>query len=182
MMSITRTALLSLAVAGLAFLGTLSLGASRQGQEGQDEPSTRQKERSTVVSVARKAGTFNTLVKALEQAKLVETLQGDGPFTIFAPDDEAFKKLPTGTLQQLMKEDNQNQLKNILLYHVASGKLMAEQVTRLKEIETVEGSPITIDVADGKVILNGRVEITKTDIVADNGVIHVINGVLMPDR
>lgn len=151
-------------------------------QDAKEPPSTRQKEPRTVISVLKKAETFRTLVKAMEEAELIETLEGEGPFTIFAPDDEAFEKLPTGTLEQLMKEENRDQFKDILLYHVASGRFAAEQVTRLKEIESVEGSAIATEVADGKIQLNGRVEVTRTDLVADNGVVHVINGVLMPEK
>lgn len=183
----------ALAIVGGVGLGVGLVGVSATvGQEASTRATTqpttqsatqatsRKAEPTTVISVAKDSGSFTLFLDALEQADLVETLEGNGPFTLLVPDDEAFEKLPTGTLEELMKEGNKEQLREILLYHVASGRFAAEQITRLKEVETVEGSGITIDVSDGKIKLDGRVEITRTDIVADNGVIHVINGVLMP--
>ena len=134
----------------------------------------------TIVDVATADGRFTTLVAALQAAGLVDTLKGDGPFTVFAPTDDAFKKLPAGTVDTLLKPENLAKLKNILLYHVVSGKLMAADVVKLTSAKTVLGQDITITVKDGKVYLNGNVQIIITDIPASNGVIHVIDAVLLP--
>ena len=134
----------------------------------------------TIVNVATADGRFTTLVAAIKAAGLVDTLNGAGPFTVFAPTDDAFKMLPAGTLDTLLKPENLAQLKNILLYHVVSGKLMAADVVKLTSVKTVLGQDIVITVKDGKVYLNGNVQIIITDIPASNGVIHVINAVLLP--
>ena len=131
-----------------------------------------------IVTVATEAGTFKTLAAALQAAGLVDTLKGPGPFTVFAPTDEAFAKLPAGTVDGLLKDVPA--LQNVLKYHVVSGSVMADQVTKLAKADTVAGKPVTIEVKDGKVILNGKVQVIKTDIKASNGIIHVIDGVLIP--
>ena len=129
-----------------------------------------------IVETAIKAGSFNTLVAAVKAAGLVETLKGAGPFTVFAPSDEAFAKLPEGTVDGLLKDIPK--LKQILTYHVVSGKVMAADVVKLKSAKTVEGSEVKIDAANGVKINNSKV--TTTDVIADNGVIHIIDTVLMP--
>jgi transforming growth factor-beta-induced protein len=129
-----------------------------------------------IVDVATKAGSFKTLLKALEAAGLVDTLRGEGPFTVFAPNDEAFAKLPPGTLDGLLKDPAK--LKSVLTYHVASGELTADKVTKLQEIRTVNGKPAKIDTSAGVKIDNAKV--LKTDIEAANGVIHVIDAVILP--
>ena len=131
-----------------------------------------------IVSVAVAAGSFTTLAAALEAAGLVETLQGAGPFTVFAPTDEAFAALPEGLLEALLLEENLAVLQQILTYHVVSGAVYAADVTA-GDVPTVEGSAITIDVTDG-VVLNGSANVTATDIEASNGVIHVIDAVILP--
>lgn len=127
------------------------------------------------------AAKFNTLVAAVKAADLVDTLKGDGPFTVFAPTDEAFAKLPKGTVEELLKPENKNKLKAILTYHVVSGKVMAADVVKLdgKTVKTVEGSPVAIKVDGGNVMV-GNATVTKVDIQTSNGVIHVIDTVLLP--
>ncbi len=129
-----------------------------------------------IVDTAVSAGSFSTLVAAVKAAGLVETLKGAGPFTVFAPTDEAFAKLPAGTVDSLLKDIPK--LKKILTYHVVSGKVMAADVTKLKSAKTVEGSEVKIDASNGVKINSSTV--TTADVVADNGVIHIIDTVLMP--
>ena len=130
-----------------------------------------------IVDTAVAAGSFNTLATALKAAGLVETLEGKGPFTVFAPTDDAFRKLPAGTLEKLLAD--KAQLTKVLTYHVVSGKVMAADVVKLSEAKTVEGSPVKISAKDGKVKVN-EANVVKTDVVASNGVIHVIDAVLLP--
>lgn len=132
-----------------------------------------------IVAVAAGAGQFNTLVTAVKAAGLVETLQGEGPFTVFAPTDEAFAKLPAGTVESLLKPENRDQLVSILTYHVVPGRVMADQVTKITEAKTVNGASMAIGVVDGNVRVDNATVI-KTDIAASNGVIHVIDTVVMP--
>jgi uncharacterized surface protein with fasciclin (FAS1) repeats len=125
------------------------------------------------------AGNFNTLVAAVKAAGLVDTLKGRGPFTVFAPTDEAFAKLAPGTLESLLKPENKAKLQSILLYHVVSGKVMAADVVKRHSAKTVEGQDISIKTMNGRVMVDSA-SVTKTDIVASNGVIHVIDSVLLP--
>jgi uncharacterized surface protein with fasciclin (FAS1) repeats len=129
-----------------------------------------------IVDTAVSAGSFTTLVAAVKAAGLVETLKGAGPFTVFAPSDEAFAKLPAGTVDGLLKD--LPKLKKILTYHVVAGKVMAADVVKLKTAKTVEGSDVKIDATDGVKINDSKV--TTADVAADNGVIHIIDTVLMP--
>ncbi len=129
-----------------------------------------------IVDTAVSAGSFNTLVAAVKAANLVDTLKGSGPFTVFAPTDDAFAKLPAGTVDALLK-DIPN-LKKILTYHVVSGKVMAADVVTLKSATTVEGSDVKIDASNGVKVNDSNV--VTPDVVADNGVIHVIDTVLLP--
>ena len=131
-----------------------------------------------IVATADGAGTFTTLLAAAEAAGLVETLQGEGPFTVFAPTDEAFAALPAGTLDSLLADPEA--LKKILLYHVVSGSVKAADVVNLTSADSVEGSPIAIAVKDGMVYLNDAAKVTATDVMASNGVIHVIDQVILP--
>jgi uncharacterized surface protein with fasciclin (FAS1) repeats len=133
-----------------------------------------------LVETAIAAGTFNTLVKALTAAGLVETLKGAGPFTVLAPTDEAFAKIPAKDLDALLAD--KAALTKVLMYHVIAGNVPASTVTTLPEATSLEGRNIAIKVVDGKVMLNGVSEVTATDIAASNGVIHVINTVLMPPK
>lgn len=132
-----------------------------------------------IVDTAVAAGQFKTLATALQAAGLVDTLKGKGPFTVFAPTDEAFAKLPAGTVEDLLKPENKEKLKSILLYHVVAGKVTSKQVVKLHSAKTVNGQSVTISVKDGKVMVDNAT-VTKADIEASNGVIHVIDSVILP--
>jgi len=132
-----------------------------------------------IVDTAVAAGSFTTLAAALKAADLVDTLKGAGPFTVFAPTDEAFAKLPAGTVENLLKPENKEKLKAILTYHVVAGKVMAADVVKLKTAKTVQGSTVDISTMGGKVKVDNA-NVVKTDIAASNGVIHVIDTVIMP--
>ncbi len=136
-------------------------------------------EKKDIVDTAVAAGQFNTLAAALEAADLVDTLKGDGPFTVFAPTDAAFAKLPEGTVESLLKPENRDQLIAILTYHVVPGKVKAADVVELSEAKTVNGQDVTITVADSGVQVDNA-NVVKTDIGASNGVIHVIDTVIIP--
>ena len=130
-----------------------------------------------IVTTAVEAGSFKTLAKLLTDAGLVDTLKGPGPFTVFAPTDEAFAKVPKATLDALAAD--KAKLKAVLTYHVVAGKVMAADVVKLKEAKTVQGSAAKISVNDGKVSVDAA-HVVKTDIAASNGVIHVIDSVILP--
>jgi uncharacterized surface protein with fasciclin (FAS1) repeats len=161
-------------LAAALFVALTALPA--QAQDMDDQP--------TIVEVAQQTDGFSTLVQALQAAGLVETLQGDGPFTVFAPTNDAFAALPDGQLESLLQPENRDQLRAILTYHVVSGKVMASDVTGLDEATTVQGGAIGIEVEDGSVMLGGGQDsgatVVQTDIEASNGVIHVIDAVLLP--
>ncbi len=131
-----------------------------------------------IVATATEAGSFATLLKAATAAGLVETLQGDGPYTVFAPTDDAFAALPAGTLDSLLADPAA--LKQILLYHVVAGKVTADQVVKLTSADSVAGQPIGIKVNDGSVYLNDTAKVVAADVLASNGVIHVIDHVILP--
>ena len=132
-----------------------------------------------IVDTAVKAGSFNTLVAAVQAAGLAETLKGEGPFTVFAPTDDAFAKLPAGTLDDLLKPENKDKLAAILTYHVVSGKVMAKDVMTMKEAKTVNGQSVMVSMeADTVMIDNAKV--VQADVECSNGVIHVIDTVILP--
>lgn len=132
-----------------------------------------------IVETAVAAGQFKTLAAALGAAGLVDTLKGKGPFTVFAPTDAAFAKLPAGTVDTLLKPENKAKLTAILTYHVVPGKVMAADVVKLKEAKTVNGAMLAIKVDSGNVMIDGA-KVTTADILASNGVIHVVDTVLLP--
>jgi len=132
-----------------------------------------------IVDTAVAAGQFKTLAAALKAADLVTTLKGPGPFTVFAPTDEAFAKLPAGTVETLLKPENKEKLVAILTYHVVAGKAMAADVKDGAMLKTVNGKEVTASVKDGKVMIGGAT-VVKADVAASNGVIHVIDTVLLP--
>jgi len=132
-----------------------------------------------IVDTAVSAGSFNTLVAAVKAAGLVDTLKGPGPFTVFAPTDEAFAKLPAGTVEELLKPENKSKLVAILTYHVVPGKVMAKDVLKLHEAKTVNGQDLTVKAEMGSVMVNNA-NVVKTDILCTNGVIHVIDTVVLP--
>ena len=133
-----------------------------------------------IVDTAAGAGQFKTLVAAVEAAGLVDTLKGDGPFTVFAPTDEAFAKLPDGTVDDLLKPENKDKLVAILTYHVVPGKIMSGDISgKSTEVKTVQGGMLSVDATDGVKVDEAKV--VKADISASNGVIHVIDTVVMPN-
>jgi uncharacterized surface protein with fasciclin (FAS1) repeats len=133
-----------------------------------------------IVDVAISAGSFETLVAAVKAADLVDVLKGDGPFTVFAPTDEAFAKLPAGTVADLLKPENKEKLVAVLTYHVVPGRVMAKDVVSLKEAKTVQGQSLEVSIKDGAAMVDDA-KIVKTDIAASNGIIHVIDTVVLPD-
>ena len=136
-------------------------------------------DRKDIVDTAVGAGSFKTLVAAVQAAGLVETLKGQGPFTVFAPTDEAFAKLPAGTVESLLKPENKEKLVAVLTYHVVPGKVMAADVVKLTEAPTVQGSKAKVKVVGGTVMIDNA-KVVKTDIETSNGVIHVIDAVILP--
>ncbi len=140
---------------------------------------TRAADKKDIVDTAVGAGSFKTLVAAVQAAGLVDTLKGKGPFTVFAPTDEAFAKLPKGTVEDLLKPENKAKLVAVLTYHVVPGKVMAADVVKLKEAKTVQGQSVKIVVEGGKVKVDAA-NVVKTDIETSNGVIHVIDAVILP--
>ena len=132
-----------------------------------------------IVDTAVKAGSFNTLVAALKAAGLVETLKGTGPFTVFAPTDEAFAKLPKGTVEDLLKPENKGKLTSILTYHVVPGKIMSKDIAgKALKAKSVQGAEISVDAT--KDVMVDKAKVVKADIEASNGVIHVIDAVILP--
>jgi uncharacterized surface protein with fasciclin (FAS1) repeats len=148
---------------------TIALGAGFQARAQQQD----------IVDTAVAAGSFKTLAAALQAAGLVETLKGAGPFTVFAPTDAAFAKLPAGTVENLLKPENRDKLRAILTYHVVAGKVTAADVVKMTSGKTVQGSSVKIASSGGKVTIDNAT-VAKADVMASNGVIHVIDTVLMP--
>lgn len=157
-----------------------TLFAQKMSGSKQHYTKTTYSKKKDIVDTAASAKIFNTLVAAVKAAGLVDTLKGDGPFTVFAPTDEAFAKLPAGTVESLLKPENKDKLVKILTYHVVPGRVMASDVVKLKSAKTVEGQSVMIKTKGGKVMVDGA-NVIKTDIEASNGVIHVIDSVLMPN-
>lgn len=137
-------------------------------------------QKADIVDTAAGAGQFATLVAAVEAAGLVDTLRGDGPFTVFAPTDEAFAKLPEGTVEALLEEEKLDQLRAILTYHVVAGKVMAEDVASVDSATTVQGQSVSVSTMGNGVMIDGA-SVVQADIEASNGVIHVIDTVLIPN-
>lgn len=163
--------------AAVATVSVLMASVSVAGNYGKTKAASAGKSGMDIVQVAKSAGSFNTLLAALKAADLDKTLKGTGPFTVFAPTDAAFAKLPAGALDGLLKDPAA--LKNVLLFHVVSGKVMAKDVVTLTEAPTANGQSVSVNTANG-VVLNGTSNVVKTDIPASNGVIHVIDTVLLP--
>jgi uncharacterized surface protein with fasciclin (FAS1) repeats len=163
-------AVLSLMVASLAFMPAAFAGHHNEGDHGM---------KKDIVDVAAENGSFNTLVAAIKAAGLVDTLKGQGPFTVFAPTDEAFAKLPEGTVEMLLEPENKDKLASILTYHVVSGKVMSTDVVKIDSATTVQGEMLMVEVVDGNVMINNA-KVIMADVKASNGVIHVIDTVLMP--
>src|ERR1019366_512640 len=155
--------------AAVAFVLSLSLGAFARAEAKSMD----------IVDTAVSMGSFKTLAAALHAAGLLDTLKGNGPFTVFAPTDEAFAKLPAGTLADLLKPENKEKLVAILTYHVVPGNVLAAQVVKMNSAQTVNGQSLAISVSGGGVKVNNA-KVIKTDILCSNGVIHVIDSVLLP--
>jgi len=136
--------------------------------------------KNDIVDTAVANGSFNTLAAALNAAGLVDTLKGDGPFTVFAPTDEAFAKLPAGTVESLLKPQNKDKLISILTYHVVPGEVKAKDVVKLRAATTVQGSDVHVNVKGNKVKIDNA-NVLMTDVAASNGVIHVIDSVILPN-
>jgi uncharacterized surface protein with fasciclin (FAS1) repeats len=132
-----------------------------------------------IVDVAASAGSFNTLVAALQAAGLVDALKGEGPLTVFAPTDDAFAKLPAGTVEDLLRPENKDKLIAVLTYHVVPGRVTAREVVSLSSAKTINGRELRID-AKGSAVMVDNARVTATDIMASNGVIHVIDSVVLP--
>jgi uncharacterized surface protein with fasciclin (FAS1) repeats len=181
-----KTLLAGIAVAALTITGCAAAEEAPavvdEVEEVVEEPMVTEPEAEgpgDIIEVAIGAGSFNTLAAALTAAGLVETLQGEGPFTVFAPTDDAFAALPEGLVEALLLEENRDILIQILTYHVVAGEVYAADVTT-GDVPTVEGSTIAVDTADG-VVLNGSATVITADVEASNGVIHVIDAVILPE-
>ena len=153
-------------VAGVLALGTVAAADQPQGAKD-------------IVDTAVAAGSFKTLATALQSASLIDTLKGPGPFTVFAPTDEAFAKLPAATLADLLKPENRAKLQRVLTYHVVAGRVTAADVAKLTTAKTVSGDSVDITVKGGAVMVD-KARVTQADISASNGVIHVIDAVILP--
>ncbi len=177
----TYLAGLTLAAGSLVGLNTYAFGGCGCSSSGEVVAQADQsQEDANILHIAADAGTFNTLIAAIDAAELTEALNGEGPFTVLAPSDEAFAALPEGTVESLLLPENQETLQQILLYHVIAGDVRSDTVVTLDEATTLQGSAISIEVQDGNVVLNGNSTVTAVDISASNGVIHVIDTVLLP--
>lgn len=170
----------TLAGALAAALALAIPGAAIASNHGKSDTAKAAATTQTIAGIAAGNPDFSTLVTALKAADLVGTLDGAGPFTVFAPTNEAFAKLPAGTVENLLKPENKALLTAVLTYHVVAGSVMAADVVKLSEAKTVQGSAVAIAVADGQVRLNDAATVTATDIKASNGVIHVIDAVILP--
>jgi len=151
-------------IAAVLFVGLINGASARNGQRD-------------IVDTAVEAGAFKTLAKALQTAGLIDTLKGEGPFTVFAPTDEAFAKLPAGTVESLLNDPEK--LRQILLYHVVPGRVLAKDVVKIKSAKTVQGSSIRVTASAAGVMVDDA-HVVRTDIIASNGVIHVIDSVILP--
>ena len=162
----------------LPLLAVAACGGAANDTAGAASP-TSATSKSDIVDTAVAAGSFKTLAAALKAADLVDTLKGPGPFTVFAPTDDAFAKLPPGTVESLLKPENKAKLASVLTYHVVSGHVASGDVVKLKSAKTVQGSEVKINVEGSTVMIDGA-KVTKADIECSNGVIHVIDTVIMP--
>jgi len=174
-MKLNRIVTVAAVIAAVAISPSVFAGDCQKNKNATASTCSKDKD---LVAVASGADNFKTLVAAVKAAGLVETLQGDGPFTVFAPTDEAFAKLPAGTVENLLRPENKEKLVAILTYHVVSGKVMAADVKTMKA-KTVNGQSLDIQVNDGAVTVD-KAKVIKTDVDASNGVIHVIDTVVLP--
>jgi uncharacterized surface protein with fasciclin (FAS1) repeats len=184
-----RSRTLSFKLGAVGVAAALTLAACGSDDDETSTPAettetTAAAESSTIVDIAAGNDAFSTLVAAVQAAELVETLSGEGPFTVFAPTDDAFAALPEGTVDTLLLPENKDQLTAVLTYHVVAGKVMAADLSDGQEVETVQGEILTVNIDGDSVTLTdatgNTVNVVDTDIEADNGVIHVIDGVVLP--
>ena len=180
LISVLAVAAVPLVIAACGSSSSSSSASSSPAMSTAASPAMSPAPTADIVDTAVAAGQFTTLAKALQAAGLVDALKGSGPFTVFAPADAAFAKLPAGTLDTLLK-DPKGELTRILTYHVVPGKVMAADITDGMTAKTLEGSTIKFTVKDGNVYVNGA-QVTTADVPASNGVIHVIDGVLIPPK
>ncbi|WP_439483033.1 fasciclin domain-containing protein [Cyclobacterium plantarum] len=178
---------LSLFTASIVMIGFTSCGSPQSDSSGEEEETVVEmaeempvEEEETIVDIAVGSPDHSTLVTALSTAGLVETLSGDGPFTVFAPTNAAFEALPEGTVESLLAPEGKEQLTAILTYHVVAGNVMAADLSDGQVVKTLNGQEITVSISDGKVMINGA-SVTTADLSGSNGVIHVIDGVLLPE-
>lgn len=188
----SKTTGMIVAIIAVLLIGGGIFWAMSSNDDGDKKESTSQTQTASesekavgdIVAVASETESLSTLVTAVKAASLVETLQGEGPFTVFAPTNDAFAALPAGTLDSLLKPENVEQLKSILTYHVVSGKVMAADLSDGQEITTVQGAKLVVSISEGKVYLTdakgSKVMVEKADVNTSNGVVHVIGGVLLP--
>ncbi|QOV89333.1 fasciclin domain-containing protein [Humisphaera borealis] len=172
---IARVTLSGVLALGFAGAGIAAFSSSAVAAEAAKKEATKD-----IVDTAVGAGQFKTLAAALTAGGLIDTLKGAGPFTVFAPTDEAFAKLPSGTVESLLKPENKDKLVAILTYHVVAGKVASGDVVKLTEAKTVNGKAVKIAVKDGKVMINNAT-VVKADIEASNGIIHVVDTVIIPE-
>jgi uncharacterized surface protein with fasciclin (FAS1) repeats len=177
-MKTLRNTLTATLAGGLLVLGA-PLALAGNCSSGDHANAAQASSKGTIVDIAAGNDDFSTLVAAVKAAGLAETLMGEGPFTVFAPTNEAFAALPEGTVESLLKPENKDQLVAILTYHVVPGQVLAKDVVKLEKAKTVQGEAVKIKVKKDKVMVNGA-KVVMTDIVADNGVIHVIDSVILP--
>ena len=171
-----------LGAVGVGTVGALGLAAATAAStpvEVATAADAKAKASRDIVDTAVAAGSFKTLAAALKAAGLVDTLKGEGPFTVFAPTDEAFAKLPAGTVEGLLKPENREKLKAVLTYHVVPAKAMSKDLKDGQSVKTVNGQELTVKV-DGGAVTVGDAKVAKADVAASNGVIHVIDSVLLP--
>jgi uncharacterized surface protein with fasciclin (FAS1) repeats len=180
MIKISFRSMLPLAALALVACGGGEASSAAPAQDPTTAGKVSSAAKTDIVDTASSAGSFKTLLAAVKAADLESTLRGPGPFTVFAPTDEAFAKLPAGTVESLIKPENKDKLKAILTYHVVSGKLGAAQAMKLTTAKTVSGKDLKLDASSGSLHV-GKATVTKADIEASNGVIHVIDTVLLPE-
>lgn len=174
------TRIRSVVLASSLLLAVAACGDASTNKPAQDATSAGTIAKPDIVETANSAGQFKTLLAAVKAAGLEETLRGPGPFTVFAPTDEAFAKLPAGTVDSLLKPENKDKLKAILTYHVVPGKVPSTEAVKLKSANTVNGKELALDASSGSLKV-GKASVVKADIEASNGVIHVIDAVVLPE-
>ena len=152
------------------------LAKAKQHVSAKTKPNT-----TSIVKTAASAGSFRTLLTLLIAADLDDALKGDGPFTVFAPTDDAFAKLPKGTVEKLLKEENRKQLVDVLKYHVVASKVLAKDLVKAEKSKTLQGGSVVVAIIEGRVVINES-KVLTSDVPADNGVIHIIDRVLLPSR